>query len=170
MSLLLEELSRHHNRRGFCCGVESLDYFIGKTAMQHATKGISRTFVLVSEENKTVILGYYTLTACQVCVEELGKEDVKGKPKNHPIPAGKLARLAVASDYQNQGLGTKLLVHAMEHFLQAQSAIGMCALFVDAIDEDAARYYERFGFNRCSDHPLHLYLLTETIRKAFDDR
>ncbi|MDX8407706.1 MAG: GNAT family N-acetyltransferase [Mariprofundaceae bacterium] len=138
--------------------------------MQHAEKGISRTFVLIPEENKTVILGYYTLTPCQVCVEKLGKEDAKDKPKNHPLPAGKLARLAVASGYQNKGLGTKLLVHAMEHFLQAQSAIGMCALFVDAIDEEAASFYERFGFIRCSDNPLHLYLPTETIREAFDDK
>jgi len=167
LSLVLEELSRRHNRRGFCCGVESLDYFIGKIAMQHAAKGISRTFVLVSKENKTVILGYYTLTPCQVHVDELDEKDAKDKPKTHPIPAGKLARLAVASDYQNQGLGTKLLVHAMEHFLQAQCAIGMCALFVDAIDENAARYYERFGFIRCSDNPLQLYLPTETIRKAY---
>jgi len=138
--------------------------------MQHADNGISRTFVLVPEENRTVILGYYTLTPCVVDVEQLGKMDAKGKPKNHPIPAGKLARLAVARDHQNKGLGTKLLVHAMEHYIQAQSAIGMCALFVDAIDEGAACFYRKLGFSRCSDNPLNLYLPTETIRKAFDDK
>lgn len=135
--------------------------------MQHAAKGISRTFVLIPEENRTIILGYYTLTPCQVLVETFAEGDAKGKPKNHPIPAGKLARLAVAQECQRQGLGTKLLVNAMERFLQAQSVIGMCALFVDAKDEKAACFYQRFDFVRCSDDPLHLYLPTETIRKAF---
>jgi len=138
--------------------------------MQHTENGISRTFVLVPEENSTAILGYYTLTSCVVDVEQLEKSDAKGKPKNHPIPAGKLARLAVAHDQQNKGLGTKLLVHAMEHYLQAQSAIGMCALFVDAINENAACFYEKFGFVRSSDNPLQLYLPTETIRKAFSEK
>jgi len=138
--------------------------------MQHADKGISRTFVLVAKENRAEILGYYTLTPCQVHVEQLSKSDARGKPKNHPIPAGKLARLAVTNGHQHNGLGTKLLVHAMEHYIQAQSVIGMCALFVDAINENAACFYEKFGFVQSSDNPLQLYLPTETIRKAFSEK
>ncbi len=167
MKLILEELARRHNRRGFSCGVQPLDYYIGKTALQHAQKGISRTFVLVPEENRTVIIGYYTLTPCQIRIDSLREEHGKTKPKDHPIPACKLARLAVATEWQKKGLGTKLLVHAMEHYLQAQSLIGMCALFVDAKDENAARFYEKFGFVRSCDDPLQLYLPTETIREAF---
>jgi ribosomal protein S18 acetylase RimI-like enzyme len=147
--------------------VDTLDYYIGKTAMQHGENGIARTFVLVPEENKTIIVGYYTLTTCDVRLERLKKGDAKGKPRSHPIPAGKLARLAVSLDYQKQGLGKALLTNAMGNFLQAQDLMGMCALFVDAIDENAACFYRKYGFIQSSDDPLNLYLPTETIRKAF---
>lgn len=164
---MFEPLSRHHNRRGFCCGVDTLDYYIGKTAMQHAEKGVARTFVLVPEENKTVIIGYYSLTVCEVRFEQLSDADAKKLPKKHPIPAAKLARLAVSTKYQGQGYGAKLLVHAMESFLQAQEAVGMSAFFVDAKDEKAACFYRKYGFIQGGDNPLCLYLPTETIRRAF---
>jgi ribosomal protein S18 acetylase RimI-like enzyme len=137
--------------------------------MQHADNGIAKTFVLVSEENRTVIIGYYTLTPCEVRVEQLAEGDSKRMPKSHPIPAGKLARLAVSSDYQNQGCGERLLVNAMSSFLQAHEIIGMSALFVDALDEAAAYFYRRYGFIQGGDDPLNLYLPTETIRKAFTE-
>jgi len=166
---LIEALSRCHNRRGFRSGVDSLDYYVGKVAMQHADNGIAKTYVLVPEENKTVITGYYTLTLCEVRIEQLAKEDSKGMPKHHPIPAGKLARLAVSLDYQKQGHGKKLLIHAMASFLHAQAIIGMSALFVDAKGEEAACFYRKYGFIQGSDNPLNLYLPTETIRKALAD-
>jgi len=146
--------------------VDTLDYYIGKTAMQHGKTGVSRTFVLLPEENKTVIVGYYTLSPCEVRFGKLAAGDSKGKPKRHPIPAGKLARLAVSVDYQKQGFGKVLLINAMGNFLQAQEIIGMCALFVDAIDENAACFYKKYGFIQSSDDPLNLYLPTETIRAA----
>jgi len=135
--------------------------------MQHADNGIAKTYVLVSEENKTVIIGYYTLTLCEVRVDQLAEDDSKGMPKSHPIPAGKLARLAVSLNYQKQGYGKKLLINAMGSFLQAQEIIGMSALFVDAKDGKVACFYRKYGFIQGSDNPLNLYLPTETIRKAF---
>lgn len=167
MSNVFEPLSRCHNRRGFCCGVDKLDYYVGKIAMQHADSGVARTFVLVPEENKTIIIGYYSLTVCEVRFEQLSASDSKKLPKKHPIPAAKLARLAVSTEYQGQGYGAKLLVQAMETFLQAQDAVGMSALFVDAKDERAACFYRRFGFVQGGDDPLCLYLPTETIRQVF---
>ncbi|TLS72802.1 GNAT family N-acetyltransferase [Mariprofundus erugo] len=164
---MIEPLSRCHNRRGFQCGVGELDYFLGKVAMQHADKGISRTFVMVPEENRTIIIGFYTLTVCEVKFDQFASDDSKPLPKNHPIPAAKLARLAVARDFRGQHFGTKLLIHAMESFLQAQSVVGMSALFVNAKDDQAACFYRKYGFSPCSDDPLCLYLPTDTIRRAF---
>jgi len=167
LSLLIEPLAKCHNKRGFRCGVDSLNYYVGKVARQHADNGVAKTYVLVSEENKTVILGYYTLTPCEVRIDELAESDSKGMPKRHPIPAAKLARLAVSLDHQKQGYGKKLLVNAMGSFLQAQEIIGMSALFVDAIDDNAAFFYRKYGFIQGGDDPLNLYLPTATIRKAF---
>jgi len=166
MPLVVEPLARRHNRRGFSCGVEKLDYFLGKTAMQHAENGISKSFVLLSDDNKTVIIGYFTLTICEVTIEQLNKADAKKLPKGHPLPAGKLARLAVSTDYQKRGYGKDLLISAMKHFILAHDQVGMSALFVDAKNDSAASFYQKYGFIQSCDDPLNLYLPTQTIKNA----
>jgi len=170
MKVIVEGLARRHNRRGFCSGVSSLDYYIGKVAMQHADNGIAKTFVIIPEHNPTIIIGYYTLTVAEVRFESLDQQDSKKMPKRHPIPVGKLARLAVSTDYQKQGYGKKLLVHAMGNYLLAQGAVGMSALFVDAKDEAAACFYRKYGFIQASDNPLSFYLSTGTIKAAFPQK
>jgi len=165
---MIEPLARKHNKRGFRCGNDQLDYFIGKTAAQHIRTGVSRTFVLVPKANQTVIIGYYSITTCDVRVESFQPSDSKKLPKRHSLPAGRLARLAVAMEYRRQGFGEKLLIHAMRNYTSAQEAVGMCALFVDAKDENAANFYRKYGFTQSSNDSLQFYLPTATIRKALD--
>lgn len=43
-------LTGSHDRNGFDCGVEALNLWLRQTAMQHQTKGISRTFVAVPQD------------------------------------------------------------------------------------------------------------------------
>jgi hypothetical protein len=59
-------LARYHDRSRFDCGVPELNSFIKATARQHGDKGISRTFVLSDQEKPATILGYFTLTLCEV--------------------------------------------------------------------------------------------------------
>lgn len=166
MQLTVEPLTRKHNRSGFSCGVEALDYFLKKTAMQHIDNGVSKTFVLLQDEGSTTIMGYFTLTICEVQVEQLEKKNRKGLPTRHDLPAGKLARLAISQQQQGQGFGKQLLVNAMKHFLQAHEHIGMSALFVNAKDKQAASFYQKYGFIQSCDDPLYLYLPTSTIKAA----
>lgn len=42
----------------------------------------------------------------------------------------------------------------------------MCAMFVDAKDENAANFYRKYGFTQSSNDPLQFYLPTATIKKA----
>ena len=169
MGTFIELLARKHNKRGFSCGNDKLDYFIGKTASQHINNGVSKTFVLVPEENPTIVIGYYSITTCDVNIDSLEPSDSKKLPKGHPLPAGRLARLAVSKEYQGQGFGVALLMDAMRKFVIAQDAIGMCALFVDAKDEEAACFYRKYGFIQSSDDPLQFYLPTTTIKAAFEN-
>lgn len=122
--------------------------------------------MLVPKANQTVIIGYYSITTCDVRVESFQPSDGKKLPKRHSLLAGRLARLAVATEFKGQGFGEKLLIHAMRNYLSAQEAVGMCALFVDAKDENAANFYRRYGFIQSSNDPMQFYLPTATIRKA----
>ena len=156
-------LARHHDRTRFDCGVPELNSFLKATARQHSDKGISRTFVLSDQEKP--ILGYFTLTLCEVRMEHLPATYAKKYPQ-HGLPAVRLARLAVSRKYQRKGYGGLLLAEAIHRTVLIAEQAGLIGLFVDAKDECAHKFYERYGFVSLPGHPLQLFLPLETLRLA----
>ncbi len=158
-------LSRNHDRAGFDCGVPELNSFLKATARQHSDKGISRTFVLSEQERPTVIFGYFTLTLCEVRTEHLPAAYAKKYPQ-HRLPAVRLARLAVSRKYQGKGYGGLLLAEAVHRTVLIAEQAGVIGLFVDAKEERAHKFYERYGFVSLPGHVLQLFLPLETLRLA----
>jgi len=140
--------------------------YLGKTAMQHIDKNISKTFVLVEDENPTLIIGYFTIAPCAIETESLPTELIKKLP-SHGLIGAKIGRLATAKAYQGQGHGKFLLMSAMEKFILISDNLGVVALFVDAKDDAVASFYKKLGFDVCSNNPLHLFMPTQKIKKAF---
>lgn len=114
------------------------------------------------EAGSAEIIGYYTLTMSEVASAIVPQ---KGLPSAQPIPVALLGRLAVALSAQGQGIGERLLFAALSNALQASSRIGCFAVVVDAINDNAARFYSRYGFRILSDDVLHLFLTLKDIRK-----
>jgi len=166
----IELLAKSHDRDGFDCGSEALNLFLRQTARQHAERGISRTFVLVEESSTAPkpIAGFFSLNLCQIKAEALSAADAKRLPRD--VSGVRLGRLAVAKQYQRQGLGKTLLVAAMEKFLEIFNTAGGIGLFVDAKDQEAKRYYERFGFVALPSNELELFLPVRTIQAALGSR
>lgn len=73
------------------------------------------------------------------------------------IPCVRLGRLAVDLRYQRKRLGELLLMDAMRRVRAIQEHAGVAGLFVDALDEPAARFYTHFGFQAFADDPLKLF-------------
>jgi GNAT superfamily N-acetyltransferase len=67
-----------------------------------------------------------------------------------------LGRLAVDRDFQGQGLGRALLRDAILRTLQAADIIGVRAILVHALSEQAKRFYEDCGFVPSPINPLTL--------------
>ncbi|MBW1737860.1 MAG: GNAT family N-acetyltransferase [Deltaproteobacteria bacterium] len=164
--LKIETLGRDHDRSGFDCGNDALNQYVGKIARQHLNKGISRTFVLVDEKMPTGILGFFTLASCEIYVEKLPRKYAKKYPSR--VPAAKLARLAVAKERQRQGLGTHMMIDAIERVIRVSQNLGIVGFFVDAKDNEAKAYYEQFGFIPLPDNPLELFLPLATLQNAYD--
>lgn len=159
-------LSRLHDRQGFDCGSEQLNLFLKETARQHAERGISRTFVMI-EENEPApkrILGFFSLNICQLTSEALAPEQARRLPRT--VPGVKLGRLAVAKEFQGQGIGKELLVAAMRKFVDVFNTVGGTGMFVDAKDLDAKCYYEQFGFVSLPSNALEMFLPLKTIQAA----
>ncbi len=162
----VELLAKSHDRAGFDCGSEPLNLFLKQTARQHAARGISRTFVLVEEDasEPKPVLGFFSLNLCQLKSESLSAEVAKKLPRD--ISGIRLGRLAVAREYQRQGIGKTLLVAAMGKFIEIFNRAGGIGLFVDAKDHEARRYYEQFGFVSLPSNELELFLPVKTIQEA----
>jgi predicted N-acetyltransferase YhbS len=78
-----------------------------------------------------------------------------------------LARLAVDSTFQGQGLGSKLLVHAMKEIAEASQHVGFEVVVVDAIDPDAVTFYAQRGFTQFEDHSLRLFMPVKNLVATF---
>ena len=163
--LKVELLGATHDRSGFDCGVEPLNRYLQQIARQHIAKGISKTFVLVDEHAvaSKPVLGYFTISLCQVLGQQVPAKWAKKLPEQ--IPAMRLGRLAVARTQRGAGYGKALLVEALHRIARVADLAGGIGLFVDAKDEAAAAFYARFGFEPTPSGPLTLFMPTETIRQ-----
>lgn len=155
-------LTGSHDRQGFDCGHPTLNDWLQKVARQHQDKGLSKTFVATLEAKPDAICGYYALTLAELENRHLPEAWRKKLPRR--IPGVRLARLAVDRHYQGKGLGELLLVDALTRAGRIYTEAGGIGLFVDALDEEAATYYRRFGFVGCPDNPLLLFLPVGTVR------
>jgi ribosomal protein S18 acetylase RimI-like enzyme len=148
-------LAGGHDRQGFDCGRRELNDWLRQVARQHQRKGLSRTFVAVPDDEPARICGYYALTLAELENRHLPLAWRKKLPRR--IPGVRLGRLAVARALQGKGLGELLLVDALTRARRIRVEAGGIGLFVDALDEQAAGFYRRFGFASAPDNPLLLF-------------
>ncbi len=160
-----ERLNRSHRRPEFRCGKAPLDGFLHSLVSQYEKRNLGRTFVAVMEGEKRVY-GYYTLAAGSISFQNLPDAAARKLPK-HPVPVILLARLAVDLTVQGKGLGEALMIDALKRCLELTETLGVHAVEVDAIDQHAKVFYQKYGFIALLDNELHVYLPTATIRNAF---
>ncbi len=77
-----------------------------------------------------------------------------------------LGRLAVDSTYQGQGIGELILIDALKRVLDATTQIASLAVVVEAINENAIRFYQKYGFRQFKEYPLKLYLPIKSIAES----
>lgn len=126
-------------------------------------KGLAAVHVMVEQDTKTVV-GFYTLSNYTVVATELPARVGKGMPSSILLPAHLIGQLAVDRRFQGRGLGEVLLFDALKraHRLTGKSA--SLGVVVHALDERAAAWYRRLGFEPFPDHALHLLMRMKDIR------
>lgn len=87
---------------------------------------------------------------------DLPSNIAKKLPRYPVVPAALLGRLAVAKETAGQGLGTALVVNALQRV--ATNDLAVVALFVDAMSADVLPFYERLGFTLLSGETRRLVL------------
>ena len=123
-----------------------------------------RTFLLADGER---IVGYFSLTMGSVLRADAPVKLVRGLPA-YPVGMVLLARLAVDERDQGRGFGALILADALRKAVAAGEAAAARLIVVDAVDEDAARFYARHGFVPAPQQPLRLYRRMKDVRASLD--
>lgn len=151
MAIRVETLERKHRALlgGFQNQHASLADYLKRFALRHSEKDLlSRTFLALDESvADTKVAGYFSLATVSVERASVGAVGALAKLPQFPIPGVLLARLAVDSRVQGQGLGRYLFEEALGRTLHlaVSGPVSFRLLVTDAIDPDAARFYDRFG-------------------------
>lgn len=136
-------LSREHQVEAFGSGQEDLDRWLVDQALRAQSAGTARTTVWIDPVAPTV-LAYYSVAPTQVGISELPSRSFAGGYS--VVPGYLLARLALDRSLQGQGLGAELLFDALTRITDAASRAGGRLIVVDAIDDDADRFYRHHDF------------------------
>ena len=160
-----EPLAERHDISRFQSGVPGLDVWLRSKARLNEARGGARTYVAC--EGRRVV-GFYSLAAS--AVERRRVPSRIGRNMPQPIPVILLGQLAIDTDYQGRGLGADLLIDAARRAMSAADVIGARAIIVQALNEEAKSFYERFGFRPFSvREPLMLALRVSELRVLFQE-
>ena len=163
-ALRTEPISKQHSRNQFSCGKPELDTYLQRFARQNDEKNIAKTFVAVDADDHVV--GYYSLSTASVAFADL-PDSIRQSLPAYPVPAARIARLAVDKSMKGQGLGAKLLIDAVQRIVGASREIAVKVILVDAKDEEARDFYKHFGFIELPEQDLKLFLPIETLKQLF---
>jgi GNAT superfamily N-acetyltransferase len=161
--LLVEPLGKQHDRAAFACGNEIFDRYLKEIASQDARRLVAAPFGLVAATAPKTVLGYYTLSAFGIDLGSLSADVARKLPVYPVVPATLLGRLAVDQRHRRQGMGEFLIMDALRRAYVQSSQIAAVAVIVDAIDEQAVRFYRHFDFIPFPDRRDRLFLPMKTI-------
>jgi len=159
-------LEKKHDRKSFDCGNEDLNRYLREQVKQDSDRHVAAAFVLTPPDS-SVVIGFYTLSASIIPVDELPPDLMKRMPRYGQLPVTLIGRLAVDRSVGGQGVGEFLLVDALRRSLEAANQIAAMAVVVDAKDERAESFYRHFDFKPFQQTPLRLFLPMGQIAKLF---
>ena len=167
MTLLTENLRSSHNKKNFSCGKEMLDNYLQRQANQDIKRKLSACFVLV-DNKKGMIKGYYTLSNSSIRLDDIPEKIKKKLPESYSsLPTTLLGRLAVDNHYKGKGIGKLLLIDALKRSFVTSKSIGSFAVIVDTLDEEAKKFYTKYGFIILPDSGK-MFLPMKTIAQLFE--
>lgn len=162
----VEPLGDGHDRSRFRCGVDALDRYFQVQAGQDARRRIASPYVLIRRVDN-LVAGFYTLSNAAIALDELPELLARKLPRYRQLPATLLGRLAVDLNHRGRGAGEFLLGDALRRALRGSETTAAFVVVVEAKDDSAIRFYEKFGFIPVIGQTHRLFLPMKTIALAF---
>lgn len=148
----------------FDSGESDLDNYLRTRALANHIEGASRCFVTCREGR---VAGFYALASAS-----LQRAAAPGRVRRNmpdPMPVILLSRLAIDRKDQGKGLGAQLLRDAIIRSVAAAEIVGVRAMLVHAMHDQARAFYAHFDFEPSPTDPMHLLLLIKDARVLLGD-
>lgn len=133
-----QSLTEDHDVSRFASGNEPLDRWLARDALRAHRAGVSRTTVWVRPD-EDVVVAYHAIAPTQIARVDLPSRSLSAGYSH--VPGYLIGRLALDRTLHGRGLGTQLLLDALERIVAAADQAGGRVIVVDAIDETAHRFY-----------------------------
>ena len=156
-----QHLTSEHEVSAFACTVPELNDWLKRRALQNEGTRASRTFVVIGDER---VVGYYALATGAVAHAVVTGKVRRNMPE--PIPVMVLVRLAVDRAHQETGLGSALLRDALLRTLAVAETVGIRAILLHAISEEAKRFYVHHDFAKSPVDPMTMMITLADVEKA----
>ncbi|RRE79479.1 GNAT family N-acetyltransferase [Klebsiella pneumoniae] len=149
-----EPLSSSHQLAEFVSGETVLDEWLKQRGLKNQALGAARTFVVCKTGTKQVA-GFYSLATGSVNHTEATGSLRRNMPD--PIPVIILARGGRCL-IARKGVGADLLHDAVLRCYRVAENIGVRAIMVHALTEEAKGFYAHHGFKASQTHERTLFL------------
>lgn len=151
-----------HDLSRFNSGKPELDEWLRTSALDSEGRS-ARTYV-ACEGNKVV--AYYCISTGSVERRMLPSKMKRARGTPNQVPVAIIGRLARDRAYTGKGLGKDMLRDALTRILAASRIVGLRAVLVHALDDDAARFWKDQEFVECPVGSGTFFLAIETIADA----
>lgn len=160
---LPEHIQPTHDLTEFDCGKPVLNNWLKKQALKNEKQRVSRTYVVCCEGK---VVAYYSIASGSVIHSQVPNKIKRNTPD--PIPVMILGKLAVDVNHAGKGLGKSLVKDAAQRILQVSEIVGIRAILIHALDEDAQNFYvEKCGFTPSPVDPLLLLITLKEVQENF---
>lgn len=158
------KLAKEDDCSKFSSGAAELDDWFRRFAYENLRANNAITYVSCFDRE---VAGFYSIAVAGVSKDDAHTEIAKkGVPSE--IPCILIARLAVDSRYQRQGLGVDLLRDALERCATISDSVGARAVLIHARDEPARAFYEsNIECHRSPGAELQLMIPMKAVRHSF---
>lgn len=151
-----------HHRDEFSSGETTLDEWLRRYAGQNRRGNTAAVWVITDEKHNVVCYATLSMTA----VDRSASPKALGKGAPRQVPALLVGRLATDTRVAGLALGTEMVKHILATAAELNIKAACRAVVVTALNADAFRWWQRFGFEPFDADDmanLDLYLLTKDI-------
>jgi ribosomal protein S18 acetylase RimI-like enzyme len=155
-SLQIRHIDSRECVKGFGCGVAEIDKWVREKCWKFHQRHRARTFCAFGA-GATSALGFYTLSFAS----EHAKKIMEGRDQERysataVVPLIYLDYIAVLQSMQCNGVGTMLLMNAIERSYYVSNNVPIFGLALRSLNEATSKLYQKYGFvpKESGSHPL----------------